>query len=202
MNPADDSLSRALRELAAASPRGASPELEARLKRAFVRHHTRRRRTRMVMFAGVVLCVMMSAVWLQVSMRSRPVKTAKAPAPSVHQPHAPLETAKVTGTAVVPVAVPHAPKIVKRKSKVPGSHHVAAPVVLANNDFVALPSFDPAIPVGRSQMMRLSMPGSALQLIGYPVNEELVNRRVLTDVLVGQDGLPYAVRLVRTQATH
>jgi hypothetical protein len=65
-----------------------------------------------------------------------------------------------------------------------------------------LPTFDPAIPIGESCMVRLDLPGSALQLIGYPVDEELLERRVLTDVLVGQDGVPYAVRLVQTRSTH
>ncbi len=72
---------------------------------------------------------------------------------------------------------------------------------MASGDFVALPTFDPAIPLGQSRMVRLDMPGSDLQLIGYPVNEQLLERRVLTDVLVGQDGVPYAVRLVQTQST-
>ncbi len=66
-------------------------------------------------------------------------------------------------------------------------------------DFVALPTFDPAIPVGESRMVRVDMPGSALQLIGYPVDGQLLDRRILTDVLVGQDGMPYAVRLVNTR---
>jgi hypothetical protein len=51
-------------------------------------------------------------------------------------------------------------------------------------------------------MVRMDLPGSALQLIGYPVDEELLERRVLTDVLVGQDGMPYAVRFVQTRTSH
>ena len=66
--------------------------------------------------------------------------------------------------------------------------------------FVALPIFDPDIPVGQSRVVRLELPGSALRLVGYPVDEELSERRVVTDVLLSQDGTPYAVRLVRTRA--
>jgi hypothetical protein len=72
--------------------------------------------------------------------------------------------------------------------------------VIASSDFVALPTFDPSIPTGPSRVVRLDLPGSALQLIGYPVDEELLERRVLTDILVGQDGMPYAVRLVQTRS--
>jgi hypothetical protein len=87
----------------------------------------------------------------------------------------------------------------KARSRAHGTSHAVAPAVVAAGDFVALPMFDPAIPIGQSRMVRLDLPGSALQLIGYPVDEELLERRVLTDVLVGQDGVPYAVRLVQTR---
>ncbi len=70
------------------------------------------------------------------------------------------------------------------------------------NSFVALPMLDPAVPPGQSRLVRMEMPGSALQLIGYPITEDLLERRVVADVLVGQDGVPYAVRLVRTEVTH
>jgi hypothetical protein len=88
---------------------------------------------------------------------------------------------------------------VKPESK-PRSHHAGpSPAPVETVDFVALPSFDPAIPVGESRMVRMDLPGSALQLIGYPVDGQLLDRRILTDVLVGQDGMPYAVRLVNTR---
>ena len=62
--------------------------------------------------------------------------------------------------------------------------------------------FDPAVPVGESRMVRMDLPGSALQLIGYPVDGQLLDQRIVADVLVGEDGLPYAVRLVRTRNLH
>jgi hypothetical protein len=74
--------------------------------------------------------------------------------------------------------------------------------VITSGDFVALPTFDPAIPIGLSRVVRLDLPGPALQLIGYPVDGQLLNRHVLTDVLVGQDGMPYAVRLVETGSVY
>ena len=67
--------------------------------------------------------------------------------------------------------------------------------------FVALPTFDPAIPIDHLEMVRLDLPGRALQLVGFPVSEEFAERRVLADVLLAQDGTPYALRLVRRSET-
>jgi hypothetical protein len=74
--------------------------------------------------------------------------------------------------------------------------------VIAAGDFIALPSFDSAVPLGDSRMLRVDLPGSALQLIGYPIDGQLLDRRIVADVLVGQDGLPYAVRLVNAPNLH
>jgi len=91
---------------------------------------------------------------------------------------------------------------VKPETK-PRSHEVESPPAMVEAaDFVALPSFDPAIPVGESRMVRMDLPGSALQLMGYPVEGQLLDHRIVTDVLVGQDGMPYAVRLVQARNVH
>jgi hypothetical protein len=50
-------------------------------------------------------------------------------------------------------------------------------------------------------MVRLDLPGRALQLVGFPVSEDIADRRVIADVLLAQDGTPYALRLVRSTET-
>jgi hypothetical protein len=65
------------------------------------------------------------------------------------------------------------------------------------NDFVALPSSDQAVRGEELRVIRLELTGRALRLVGAPVSEEIADRRVLADFVVGQDGTPYAVRLVR-----
>src|SRR5919198_467510 len=55
MSPSSDTLSKALQELAAASAQGAPPELGVRLRGAFARHHSRRRRKRVALIAGSVV---------------------------------------------------------------------------------------------------------------------------------------------------
>ena len=201
MNPSEDRLSQGLRELAAASPQSAPPELGTRLRNAFARHHARRRQKRIALLMGVAVAFLISITWLRVGKHSRPgaAPTEQAVQSFPALPGIPALTA--TPPQVRPPVArseKHAPIAVKTR-KPPT---LARPASVAEDDFVALPSFDPAIPVGPSRIVRLELPGSALQLVGYPVNEELLEHRVLTDVLVGQDGLPYAVRLVRTQAIH
>ena len=200
-----DTLSEALRELAATSPQ-VSPELGARLQEAFVQHHAQRRlRRRVAVAAGLAACLVTALAWLTTAKQTRevrklepPPQVAKTPAaerqllaPKLARPSA----ASVTSAAAKPRG--RAKQLSKARN-----HSVEAPVVIAAGDFVALPGFDSAVPLGDSRMLRVDLPGSALQLIGYPIDGQLLDRRVEADVLVGQDGLPYAVRLVNARNLH
>ena len=220
MNPQRDGLSQALREMAAASPE-ASPELGVRLSSAFARHHAQRRlRQRVAVVVALAACLAISVYWLRPRREPATVKVA-APAPqtaqiphvSVQQKDATVGHASVEPKSVVPENPerPQAPTIAKADVKPrvqpkqvakPRNHDVEPPVIAETGDFVALSTFDPAVPVGESHMVRMDLPGSALQLIGYPVDGQLLDRRILTDVLVGQDGMPYAVRLVQDRNVH
>ena len=210
MNPQRDALSEALRELAAASP-DASPELGVRLSSTFARHHAQRRlRQRVAALIAIAACVAISLYWLRprgqvakINVGAPAAQSTQAPPPTISaEPKrvasdVPNVPAPSTARASVKPWV-HA----KSESK-PLSHDLEAPsATVETADFVALPTFDPAIPVGDSHMVRMDLPGSALQLIGYPVEGQLLDRRILTDVLVGQDGMPYAVRLVQTRNVH
>lgn len=62
--------------------------------------------------------------------------------------------------------------------------------------FIALPSYDPSVPAGDLQMVRLEVTGSDLRLLGAPVAGDL-SERVTADFITDRDGTPYAVRLVR-----
>ena len=97
-----------------------------------------------------------------------------------------------------PSAVPAGRKSANRAaSGLPSSARVTSPPAVRPGEFVALPSFDPAIPVDRLQMVRVELPGRALSLVGIPVSEAISEERVVADVLILQDGRPYAVRFVR-----
>jgi hypothetical protein len=204
MNPQKDTFAEALRELAAASPQ-ASPELGGRLNREFARHHVRRRRKRAAVVIGLTACLAISVYWFRPRNHSGAVK-AVAPAPQTAQaPPAPKVVApELPKAPPLPVAGTRTQARVRTKpiSRPRNSVGETPPARVEEADFVALPTFDPAIPLGESRVVRMDLPGSDLQLIGYPIDGQLFDRRILTDVLVGQDGMPYAVRLVETRNVH
>jgi hypothetical protein len=206
MNLQRDPLSEALSELAATSPEG-SPELRSRLAEAFAHHHARRRlHQRVAMLAAVALCVAISVYWLRprkdISRNkvAEPVaKAAQVPAP-VAQALIRKEPAQQPPLIAKNAVKPHIePKHVKKDRQ---QAVKPRPATVETGDFVALSTFDPAIPVGDSRVVRMDLPGSALQLIGLPIEGQLLDRRIVTDVLVGQDGMPYAVRLIQTRNVH
>jgi len=71
------------------------------------------------------------------------------------------------------------------------------PTLIAGNeagDFTLLPGSLPQ-DVDDSAIVRVGMQRGALNALGLPVNEERVSDWIQVDLLVGQDGLPKAVRL-------
>ncbi len=45
--------------------------------------------------------------------------------------------------------------------------------------------------------MRVRMPRPALNFLGPPINEQFIQEPVTADVLIGEDGVVRAIRLVR-----
>lgn len=78
----------------------------------------------------------------------------------------------------------------------PKSEGPARRVVWAT-DFLPLPYADDATPLGNAQIVRLQVANSDLASLGLPVNEESAAREITADVLVGEDGIPRAISLVR-----
>jgi len=75
------------------------------------------------------------------------------------------------------------------------------PTLIAGNeagDFTLLPGSLPQ-DVDDSAIVRVGMQRGALNALGLPVNEERVSDWIQVDLLVGQDGLPKAVRLPQSQ---
>ena len=202
MNQQRHTLSESLRELAANSPQ-ASPELGVRLRQAFATHHAQRRlRKRAVFAVSLAACLLIAVAWLRTGNQTQdvrkpapPAQVAKAIVPQSEIVAPKVERPSMSLIARAPVKLPMR---AKRRSKTRDHSFEAAPAITAG-DFIALPTFDPAVPVGESRMVRMDLPGSALQLIGYPIDGQLLDRRIVADVLVGEDGLPYAVRLVRAR---
>jgi hypothetical protein len=92
------------------------------------------------------------------------------------------------------------------KSNVPpptlsGTAPSEAPTLIADSgtgDFTLLPGSLPQ-EVDDSAIVRVGMQRGALSALGLQVNEERVSDWIQVDLLVGQDGLPKAVRLPQSQ---
>ena len=59
------------------------------------------------------------------------------------------------------------------------------------------PLVDVAPPFERGELVRVNLPASAMRTVGLPVREERLSDRVQADVLVGQEGMPRAIRFVK-----
>lgn len=180
-------LRRAMRSLSAALPGNAPPEISDALAGAFRRHHARRRAVRRASVAAAIFAVLLpAAVWLTRLHQTQP-SAAKAPTPA--------SVALPANTASVPAATASGAQPRKQRF-----HSAAVRRPKANappNDFVALPSSDQIVQGEDLRVIRLELTGRALQMVGAPVSEDIADRRLLADFVVGQDGTPYAVRLVR-----
>jgi hypothetical protein len=215
-------LSTALRELAHSAPQSAPPELGDSLMRAFHRHHHRRRVMRATsLYFAMVAVFAGSLPWVRTqstrtSMSRQPAATRNAnPKPAGRQEPEKSTELNLVGTAVSPqptqkrrLATGITPVFAKtssssfaRRSSVL-HRRTASPAATAQNDpanhglFVALPSFAFCAPHEELHVIRVNLPISSLRLLGAPIDEESMTRRVTTDLLIGSDGTPYAVRLV------
>ena len=64
-------------------------------------------------------------------------------------------------------------------------------------DFYPLPEADGLPPIENATVVRVQMPLASLQLMGVAVNEVGAAEPIEADILLGQDGLARAVRLVQ-----
>ena len=184
MNQSNERLSAALRELAASSRQSASPELGLILKDAFRQHHARRRRALRLRIALLSVCL--AALASSLLLRKPLAKSTSLPAAVIHT-IPPQETIYTADSSASRRPAP-------RKRLAPT--RTTEPEV---SEFVVLPSFA-MVPAGDElRVVRLEMPGEDLRLVGAPVTEEIAQRRVTADFVVGHDGTPYAVRLVQSK---
>jgi hypothetical protein len=187
MNQPDSRLSAALRRLGAIAPLGAPPALGDMLKDEFRRHHIRRGRNRNARILLAAACLAASVGTFHI-LRPRPSNMA-----ATHEP--PQTTPSSQANILVGLTETKTTRL-KAINKHASNKRRNNPVT-AENRFVPLPTFDPAIPIDHLEMVRLDLPGRDLRLVGFPVREEIADRRIVADVLLAQDGTPYALRLVQ-----
>jgi len=176
----DESIQDLLRALAEADDSAeAPPEIEVRLRKQFrsrKRQHAWRRSAMWATSAAALIA-------LFVLFAGR--KPAVAPVNSV--------VVKPPAVTIPQVAEPPIPQTAVSPSHRPIAVRPQRQEIVT--DF--FPLMDPAPPFGRGQLLRVELPASAMQMVGLPVHEERLADRVQADVLLGEEGLPRAIRFVK-----
>ena len=181
---------RALRE--ADAGRGAPEFLETRLRAVFREKHTRHRRFRWSWLSALAMAAMaLFVVWrlsAPTQVQAPPQVATTTPGPVTQPPVKPPEV----------VASAAARKRVERRRARPAQPRPLDTVTASarGDTFIALPYAPPLLPTERGQVMRVRMPRQTLRQLGLPINEERIFERIPADVLLGEDGIPRAVRIV------
>jgi len=174
-----------LRALAAADrSKEAPPEVEMRVMAAF------RRRRRFRALGNAVSVVAAAAVVLAFGISFRmhrhpETQVTRKPAalPATTSPtDLPVPKPVVSAVKTIPEPAPRA--ILQER---PETQETVT-------DFI--PLLDPAPPFERGELLRVNLPASAMRAVGIPVAEDHLLDRVQADVLVGEEGLPRAIRFV------
>lgn len=66
----------------------------------------------------------------------------------------------------------------------------------SSEKFIPLPTFDPDIPASEFLVVRMELPQNELSFLGMPAGMYAGSSRVRADVLMDQDGTPYAVHVL------
>jgi hypothetical protein len=162
--------------------REAPEEIEGRLLAAFRENQGRRRtrrKTRTVALATLAVAAAITLFFARTQPQPKPV----APMPVSQQP-----IAVAAAPEPVEIAAPPVPKVVQRVRPSPRQ-----PREVVTQFF---PLLDVAPPFERGELLRVTVPASAMRTVGLPVNEDHLTDRVYADVLVGQEGLARAIRFV------
>ncbi|HKV93500.1 MAG TPA: hypothetical protein VJW20_13215 [Candidatus Angelobacter sp.] len=194
IDPQSERLTDALRRLAASSPQSAPPQVAAGLLGEFRRHHARRRRNRQLAIAGLAICLVVAAVVIALPSH-RPSNTMSSQTAKL--PEATATPAKQEQPAVAPVAAINPVKRPAVKQIAANREPVKPTVNAANRAFLALPGYDPTVPLDELHVVRMQLPADALWQMGAPVSANAGSNSVTADFVVSQGGTPYAVRLVQ-----
>jgi hypothetical protein len=195
--PLQNRLGDALRRLREDSSSQAAPNaLEGTMLDAFRAHHAARAKRRH--WTWVPVAIAASLALAVASLISEPVKVEAPSVPvAVAPPAASVEMNSEPVTTPVSVEKRKAPA--KRRVK-PPARPPARPLSLATarparepqQEFVEIPYAPPFAPYDEGHVVRVNMAGSSARRMGIPV----VMDRVQADLVVGNDGLPRAIRVV------
>jgi hypothetical protein len=196
----EQALTDALRQIGAdAAAVAAPPELEERLLREVralgpARPARRSWRAAWLAAAAALLVAAAVPVWrLANAPHARAVPDVASPTVRAVDlpvtPAVPEKAPSIPASATPPIAAAKAP-------------HAARPTRSRPREVVTdfMPLTYGTLPVAGGQIVRLSVPRSALASFGLASEESMSAGTVLADVIVGDDGLARAVRFVRGRA--
>ena len=168
MNESEQQLLEGLRALAAMEPRQASPRVEQTLRATFRARAERKRRAVLGWSAAGFVAI---AAAIVVLLLARVPRSRGVESPQVVS-EAPAASMAGVQNAVV------------RTDELAGS-------------FYPLAEADELPPVETTLVVRVQLPVSSLELMGFPVDEDAGAEPVQAEVLLGQDGLARGVRLAQ-----
>lgn len=169
MNENERQLLEGLRSLAAMEPLEASPRVEQTLRATFRARAEHRRRT---IWASTAAALVATAAAIAVLFFA-PIRWHR-------NTEAPQATSDQSSAASVPAA----------------QYAVVRTDDLAST-FYPLPEADELPPAETTLVVRVQLPVSSLQLMGFPLDEDASAEPVQAEVLLGQDGLARGVRVIQ-----
>ena len=197
MKPEEDVLA-ALKALAESDRElEAPPSVEVKLRAAFRDRRDRTRRRKL--FAAIAIPAMAAAAALAVMLAGarRTVKTPPHTASSIERPVAPDVRVAAAQTERVATSVVrrHESSINSGGSARAVNAHAARLRQPREIDTDFFPLIDSLQAVDSGELVRVSLPASAMRDVGLPVREDRLSDRVQADVLVS-NGMATAIRFV------
>ncbi|HYP08633.1 MAG TPA: hypothetical protein VER03_20530 [Bryobacteraceae bacterium] len=191
--PMQDRLGDALRRLREDAAGQAPPAaLEGKLLEAFRAHHQGADRNPR-RWTWISLAIAASLVLAVASRLSQPIDVE---APVVPVAQAPMRNPTIERVAGQPQPQQQPKPKPSRKRR--NARTFGPRMSLASNQaFTEIPYAPPFSPQEGGQIVRVNMPGASARRMGVPVLLD----RVQADLLVGNDGLPRAIRLVSDSGT-
>jgi len=173
MNRLDELEAKLAAKVAEAKP---SPRLEAALLKEFDMRRRRSRRPLWLMAAAACIAGVV-VFWPKAAAPPKPpVQVVRAAAPAAPAPLVPVEVA---------VAAPR--RIRKRRPSKPAD---------SEPQFVRIPFSAPLAPYERAEIVRADIPVAALTAAGFNVATSDTSATAQADLLIGEDGIAHAVRLI------
>jgi hypothetical protein len=181
----DESIRDLLRVLTEADASAeAPPEVEVRLRKKFRSRRRKLARRRVALWTPLVPAAAV-IVLLFVFVHRRPA-TARVKPGSISTAAASSLEQTSPSQAASPRTTTH-----------PGKSAASPPQEPEEIDTHFFLLMDPAPPFERGKILRVELPASAMEMVGLPVDEEHLADSVQADVLIGEEGLPRAIRFVK-----